>query len=129
MTRPATSLKIRESEHGIAIAVRLTPRSAMDAVDGVEAFGGDYVLKARVRAVPDKGEANRALEGLIADWLGIARSTVQVIQGQKSRTKIVSIDGSAIGVSALIATRLTEFQYARPSAPPRPCASPKPSRS
>ena len=70
----APQLKIRQTETGIAIAVRLTPKAARDAVEGVEEFGGDPVLKARVRAVPESGKANGALEALIADWLRPARA-------------------------------------------------------
>jgi len=94
---------------GIAIAVRLTPKAARDAVEGVDEFGGDPVLKARVRAVPENGKANGALEALIAEWLDVPRSSVSVIQGAKARIKIVAIDGNAIGLAALVATRLTEF--------------------
>lgn len=105
----APQLKIRQTENGVAIAVRLTPKAARDAVEGIEEFGGDTVLKARVRAVPENSKANAALEALIAKWLDVPRSTVSVIQGAKARIKIVAIDGSAIGLSALVATRLTEF--------------------
>ena len=75
-------------------------------------FGGDPVLKARVRAVPEDGKANVALEALVADWLHVPRSTVTVIQGAKSRIKIVSIDGNAIGLSALVAARLAKLRSA-----------------
>ena len=34
------------------LAVRLTPKSGRDEIVGVEAFGDETVLKARVRAVP-----------------------------------------------------------------------------
>lgn len=108
--RAAPQLKIRQTEDGVALAVRLTPKSARDAVEGVEEFGGDPVLKARVRAVPENGRANAALEKLIADWLDVTRTSVSVIQGAKARIKIVAVDGSAIGLSGLIATRLTELR-------------------
>lgn len=107
--RPAPQLKIRQTATGIAIAVRLTPKSACDAVEGVEDSGGDPVLKARVRAVRESGNANRALEALIAEWLDVPRSSVAVIQGSKARIKIVAVDGSPIGLSALVATRLAAF--------------------
>jgi len=110
--RPAPQLKIRQTETGVALAVRLTPKAARDAVEGVVEFGGDPVLKARVRAVPENGRANKALEVLIADWLDVPRSAVSVIHGAKARIKIVAVDGSAIGLSALIATRLTAFRNA-----------------
>jgi len=106
---PAPNLKVRQTETGVAVAVCLTPKSARDTVEGVEEFGGDPVLKARVQAVPEDGRANAALEALIAKWLDVPRSSVSVVQGVKSRTKIVAIDGNAIGLSALIATRLTAF--------------------
>lgn len=106
-------LKIRQTESGIAIAVRLTARAARDDVEGLGEFGGDPVLRARVRAVPDGGKANAALEALIADWLDVPRSRVAVIQGAKSRIKVVSIDGNAIGLSALVATRLAALRSAR----------------
>jgi uncharacterized protein YggU (UPF0235/DUF167 family) len=109
LRRPAPPLKVRQTETGVAIAVRLTPKAARDSVEGIEEFGGDPVLKARVRAVPENGKANAALEALIAKWLDVPRSSVAVIQGAKSRIKVVGIDGSAIGLSALVAIRLTEF--------------------
>lgn len=105
-------LKIRQTERGIAIAIRVTPSAARDAIDGLGEFGGDPVLKARVRAVPEDGKANVALEALVADWLHVPRSTVTVIQGAKSRIKIVSIDGNAIGLSALVAARLAKLRSA-----------------
>ncbi|GFO81235.1 DUF167 family protein [Methyloceanibacter sp.] len=108
----APRLKVRQTEKGIAIAVRLTPKSARDAVEGVEEFGGDPVLKARVRAVPENGRANTALETLIADWLEVPRSSVSIAHGSKARIKIVAVDGNAIVLSALIATRLAEFRNA-----------------
>ncbi|MGD9502903.1 MAG: DUF167 family protein, partial [Methyloceanibacter sp.] len=51
------------------LKVRLTPKSSRDAIEGLAEFGGETVLKARVRAVPEAGRANAALEKLIADWL------------------------------------------------------------
>jgi uncharacterized protein YggU (UPF0235/DUF167 family) len=44
--------------------VRLTPKAKEDAILGVEQFGSERVLKARVRAVPEQGRANEALERL-----------------------------------------------------------------
>lgn len=106
MAGPLPSLKIRQTATGIILPVRLTPKSGRDAVESVEDFGGEAVLKARVRAVPEDGRANAALEKLIAKWLGLAPSHVKVVQGGKSRLKQVAIDGDGIALSALIATRL-----------------------
>jgi uncharacterized protein len=103
------NLNLRQTASGLLLAVRLTPKSSRDAVEGLEDFAGDTVLKARVRAVPEDGRANTALEKLIAKWLGVPQSTVEVVQGGKSRLKQVAINGNGIALSALICTRLAEL--------------------
>jgi uncharacterized protein YggU (UPF0235/DUF167 family) len=79
---------------GIDLSVRLTPKSSADAIDGlgVQADGAVH-LAARVRAVPDKGAANAALERLLADWLRLPRSRVAVVGGSTSRLKTVRLQG------------------------------------
>lgn len=85
----------RATPNGIAIRVRLTPRSQRDSIDGLEATAEGIALKARVRAVPESGAANAALEKLIAAWLGVPKSSVEVIAGGKSRLKSVAVSGKA----------------------------------
>jgi uncharacterized protein (TIGR00251 family) len=107
----AISLKLdlRPVSEGVMLPVRLTPKSARDEVIGVEAFGGEAVLKARVRALPEDGRANAALERLIAQWLKVPASFVSVTQGGKSRTKRVLIEGDAKTLLRLIEARLAEL--------------------
>lgn len=84
----------RKERDGITLFVRLTPKSAKDAVEGVEATDdGRAHLKARVRAVPEDGKANAALEKLLAKWLGIAARDVSIGAGATSRLKQVMISG------------------------------------
>ena len=61
-----------------------------------------YHLAARVKAVPEDGKANAALEALIAKWLGIPKSQCEVVSGSKSRMKHVLARGDA----GLLAARL-----------------------
>ncbi len=107
-TKPL-ALSLRRSRDGVIITVRLTPRSNRDEVAGVEDHGGEGVLKARVRAVPEAGRANEALETLIAKWLGVPPSTVTVAHGGKSRLKQVAVTGDAEALSRLIASRVAEL--------------------
>jgi uncharacterized protein len=88
------------------LAVRLTPKSARDEVAGVEDFGGSSVLKARVRALPEAGKANQALERLVARWLKLPPSAVSVVQGGKSRLKQVLIEGDPEMIARLVEARL-----------------------
>ena len=103
------NLNLRKTPTGLMLAVRLTPKSSRDAVEGLEDFGGETVLRARVRALPEEGRANAALEKLIAKWLGLPQSAVTVAKGGKSRVKQVAIRGNGIALSALIAGRLAEL--------------------
>ena len=86
----------REDRDGVLIRVRLTPRGGRDALEGPEVLGdGEAVLKARVRAAPEKGLANAALEKLIAAALGVPKSSVSVSAGGTGRTKTVRVAASA----------------------------------
>ncbi len=57
--RKALTLDLRRTSEGVMLTVRLTPKSSRDEIVGVESFGGETVLKARVRALPEDGRANR----------------------------------------------------------------------
>jgi uncharacterized protein (TIGR00251 family) len=100
-------LDLRRTSAGVTLPVRLTPRSGRDEIVGTEAFGGETVLKARVRALPEDGRANQALERLLAHWLKLPPSTVSVAQGGKSRLKQILIEGDAETLARLIEARLT----------------------
>ena len=73
----------------VRFAVRLTPRSSVNRVDGVV----DGVLRLRVTAPAVEGAANAALLALLADELGVARRDVRIVAGAASRQKLVVIDG------------------------------------
>lgn len=84
----------------LKLAIRLTPNSGRDAIDGVETGAdGETYLKARVTAVPEKGKANKALVELVAKSLKIPKSSISVISGDTSRKKILRIDGDAEAIA------------------------------
>ncbi|MDX2157406.1 MAG: DUF167 family protein [Hyphomicrobiaceae bacterium] len=93
---------------GLLVRVRLTPKASRDAVEGIEATADGPALKARVRAVPEDGAANAALERLLAEWLGVPRSTVELVAGGKSRVKTLCVAGDAEKLAARVAARLGE---------------------
>ncbi|MDX8514829.1 DUF167 family protein [Mesorhizobium captivum] len=81
---------------GIDLYVRLTPKAALDRIEGVEtAADGRSHLKARVRAVPENGLANAALERMVAKALGVPGSAVSVVAGGTSRLKTLRVLGDA----------------------------------
>ncbi|MFL5643140.1 MAG: DUF167 family protein [Chloroflexota bacterium] len=70
-------------------AVRLTPRSGTDRVDGVV----DGALRAHVAAPAVGGAANQSLLHLLAQELGVPRRSVRLVAGAAGRQKLVVVDG------------------------------------
>ncbi len=79
----------------IVLAVRLTPRSDRDAVEGTTVLAdGREVARVRVRAVPDRGAANAALVALLAKTFTRPKSAVTLVSGTAQRLKQVRIAGN-----------------------------------
>src|ERR1700755_869102 len=92
----------RYSTQGISVALRVTPRGGRDDIDGVETLAnGRSVVKVRVRAIAEGGEANRAVTELLAKTLGVPKARVRIVSGVTSRHKQVVVDGDpkALGKS------------------------------
>jgi uncharacterized protein (TIGR00251 family) len=84
----------RYSTGGISIALRVTPRGGRDDIDGIETLAnGRSVVKVRVRAIAEGGEANRAVTELLAKALGVPKARVKLLSGATSRLKQVTVDG------------------------------------
>ncbi len=84
----------RYSTEGISVALRVTPRGGRDDIDGIETLAnGRSVVKVRVRAIAEGGEANRAVTELLAKALGVPKRCVRVLSGTTSRQKQVAVDG------------------------------------
>jgi uncharacterized protein len=84
----------RYSLQGISVALRFTPRGGRDDIDGLETLAnGRTVVKVRVRAIADGGEANRAVTELLAKVLGVPKARVRILTGTTSRLKQIAVDG------------------------------------
>ena len=84
----------RYAADGISIALRVTPRGGRDRIDGLETLAnGRSVVKVRVRAIAEGGEANRAVTELMAKELGVRKSAVRLQSGVTSRLKQIAVDG------------------------------------
>ena len=71
------------------LRVRVTARASRDELAGLR----DGVLHVRVTAPPIDGRANQAVCRLIARAVGVGRTSVGVVRGERSRDKLVRIDG------------------------------------
>ena len=69
--------------------MRVQPRARRDEVAGER----DGAILVRVTAPPVDGKANAAMVKLLAKRTGVARGRVSVVRGERSRDKLVRIDG------------------------------------
>ncbi len=81
----------------------MTPRGGRDDIDGVETLAnGRSVVKVRVRAIADGGEANRAVTELMAKALGVTKASVRILSGTTSRLKQIAVDGDPAKLGAVL---------------------------
>jgi uncharacterized protein (TIGR00251 family) len=84
----------RYSTQGVSVALRVTPRGGRDEIDGLETLAnGRTVIKVRVRAIADGGEANRAVMQLLAKALDVPKARLRILSGATSRLKQIAVDG------------------------------------
>ena len=90
--------------------MRVTPKSAREGIDGVVETAQGPALTVRVRAVAEKGEANRAVEVVVAGWLGVPKSSIAVAAGGKSRLKTVLVAGQPDRLAAMVESYVSKLQ-------------------
>ena len=83
------SLPVREDGTGVLFAVRVIPRARRSELDGVR----EGALVVRLAAPPVEGQANAALQAFLAEALGVRKSQVSLRTGEKSRAKVVHVEG------------------------------------
>jgi uncharacterized protein (TIGR00251 family) len=72
------------------IVVRVIPNAAQTRCEGRDEEG---VFKIRLQARPEKGKANKALILFLAKRLGVGRSAIALLSGDKARQKRLAIEG------------------------------------
>lgn len=70
------------------ITVRVVPRSSKNEI--VPPLR-DGTLKVRLTAPPVDGKANEALVALLSEEYGVPKSRIRIVNGEKSKNKVVEI--------------------------------------
>jgi uncharacterized protein len=86
----------------VRVAVRLSPRARAERIDGIA--GGR--LKVAVTAPPAENQANEALLRLLAKKWRLPRRDLSIVQGGKSRNKLVHIAGDPTALMARLVTAI-----------------------
>ncbi len=88
---------VRVVDGGVTLAVRAQPGAKRTAIAGVYGEGAAAQLKIAVQAPPIEGRANAALIEFLAERFGVAKSRVELVSGELSRSKVFLIRGVSLG--------------------------------
>jgi len=92
---------LRAADGVVVLQLRVTPKARVERVEGlVPGEGASVRLAVKVRAAPDKGAANRAVEVLLARVFNLPRTAVSVVSGHTSRQKAVRLEGDPVTLAA-----------------------------
>lgn len=80
---------VTKTRNGVILSVRVVPRARKTEIGGVR---GEALL-VRVAAPPVDGAANAVLVDILADALGVPRSAIEILSGDRGRHKRVAIAG------------------------------------
>lgn len=78
---------VRAVGDGAAVRLRVKPGARRTRLVGPH--GG--ALKLEVTTAPEKGRANRAVERLLAERLGLPAAVVRIVAGETSQDKVVEV--------------------------------------
>jgi uncharacterized protein (TIGR00251 family) len=74
---------------GDLVSIKVRPRSTRAGIE----VGSDSGLVVRVHAPAAEGAANRECEAVLAKALGLPKSAVHIVRGEKSRSKQIALTG------------------------------------
>ena len=88
--KPRMSRQQNKSEaRAVKLAVRIQPRASKNEI----LHGENGELKIRLTAPPVEGAANEALVKFLSGIFKLPKSSIAIVSGMKSRSKVVRIEG------------------------------------
>lgn len=82
-------MELKQVPGGVLLPVRVQPRASRNQVVGADG----EALKVRLTAPPVDGAANQALVKFLAKALGVSKGRLSLVSGQKSRHKLLRVEG------------------------------------
>ncbi len=82
-------IEITEKDGKLWFFVQVRPGAKREGIAGEI----DGAVKLEVTAPPHEGKANAAVIKLIAASLGVAKSKVEIVSGEKSKKKRIKVEG------------------------------------
>lgn len=83
------SASLRQTEEGCYLPLKVRAGGRRNTVGGLH----DGALRVEVTTAPEKGKANKAVIGLVAEFLGVAPSRITLVSGECCASKVVFVQG------------------------------------
>ena len=93
-----SALRTRDDGDALVFEVRVAPRASRNRIVGVQ----DGALKVALTAPPVDGAANEALRKMLAKAFGVSKSSVEIVRGDRARTKLLRVQGADLAKLDLI---------------------------
>lgn len=82
-------IELSEDERGVILSVKVQAGARKNAILGER----NGALRIAVAAAPEKGKANRAVNEILSESFGVAKSAIELISGDTSSQKRFLIGG------------------------------------
>ena len=79
---------LHDGKRGSALALRVTPRADRNQITGLLTDG---TIKVQLAATAEDEASNKELLAFLSEVLGVPRSRVEIVAGEASRDKLVSV--------------------------------------
>ena len=76
---------LEEKENGVILRIKLVPNSSKDEIVGLTETG----LRIKISAPPNENKANKKLIIFLAKYFDVAKTSVEIVSGEKSPMKAV----------------------------------------
>jgi uncharacterized protein len=84
---------LRTVAGGVTLSVRAQPGAKRTAITGVYGQGDAAQVKIAVQAPPVEGRANQALIAFLAETFDLPKSSIELISGEQTRSKVFLLRG------------------------------------
>lgn len=85
-------LQISETNEGLTVRLHVLPRAKFSEIAGLH----NGALKVKITAPPVDDAANRSIIEFFSKLLGVSRSNLKILTGNKSRDKVLQIKGLSL---------------------------------
>ena len=98
-------MNLKPHSDGAILPVRAQPGARRNEVRGIQ----DGALKVSVTQAPEKGKANKAIVEVLAKWLEVRKSQIELLSGETaSQKKFLVRNIERVEVANRIKTKLAE---------------------